>query len=72
MKASTVWGTILIIFGCISLSYAGITYTHRHKVFQVGSLVGTDNQQDTIPLSPVAGAIALVAGLGLLVYRRAD
>ncbi|HTB21790.1 MAG TPA: DUF3185 domain-containing protein [bacterium] len=72
MKTGKILGIILIIFGCISLSYAGISYTRREKVFQVGSLVATADTRNTIPLSPIAGAVALVVGLGLLVYREGN
>lgn len=70
MTTRQILGVILIIFGCISLSYAGINYTHRAKVFQVGSLVATADKTDTIPLSPIAGTVALIAGIGLLAYRQ--
>ncbi len=70
MKSKNLLGIILVVIGILSLSYAGISYTHREKVFQVGSLVATADKTDTIPLSPVVGAIALVAGLVLLASGR--
>jgi hypothetical protein len=70
MKTRQLLGIALIIFGCLSLCYAGINYTHREKVFQVGSLVATADKTDTIPLSPIAGTVALVAGICMLAYRQ--
>jgi hypothetical protein len=65
-------GLVLIVFGIISLAYAEIDYTHRHTVFQVGDLKATDNQTETIPLSPVLGGIALIAGVAVLAMGRGD
>jgi hypothetical protein len=72
MKGKMIVGVLLIVFGIISLAYAEIDYTHRHTVFQVGDLKATDNQTETIPLSPVLGGIALIAGVAVLALGRGD
>ena len=67
-------GIILIILGVVGLVYGGITYTSRRDTVSVGPITATVNQRETFPISPVAGAIALVVGVGLLVVggrRRA-
>jgi hypothetical protein len=58
---------ILIVLGVIGLAYGGITYTRRRDTVSIGPITATVNQRETFPISPVAGAIALVAGIGLLV-----
>jgi hypothetical protein len=58
---------ILIVLGVIGLVYGGITYTRRRDTVSIGPITATVNQRETFPISPVAGAIALVAGIGLLV-----
>lgn len=72
MKGKMIVGVLLIVFGIISLTYAGINYTHPHTVFQVGDLKATDNQTDTIPLSPVVGGVALIAGVAVLALGKGD
>ena len=60
-------GIILIILGVIGLLYGGITYTRRRDTVSVGPITATVNQRETFPISPVAGGIALLVGIGLLV-----
>lgn len=60
-------GIILIILGIIGLVYGGITYTRRRDTVSIGPITATVKQRETLPISPVVGAIALVAGIGLLV-----
>jgi hypothetical protein len=58
---------ILIIVGVISLAYGGITYTTREKVLDIGPIEATAERRKTVPLPPIIGGVALVAGIGLLV-----
>jgi len=60
-------GIILIILGIIGLVYGGITYTRRRDTVSIGPITATVNQRETVPIPPIAGAIALVAGIGLVV-----
>jgi hypothetical protein len=60
-------GIILIILGVVGLVYGGITYTRRRDTVSLGPITATVNQRETFPISPVAGVIAIVAGIGLLV-----
>ena len=60
-------GIILIILGVVGLAYGGITYTRRRETVSLGPITATVNQRETFPISPVVGALALVAGIGLLV-----
>jgi hypothetical protein len=60
-------GIILIIVGTIGLAYGGITYTRRRNTVSLGPISATVTQRETLPISPIAGAIALVAGIGLLI-----
>jgi hypothetical protein len=58
---------ILIIVGVISLGYGGITYTSRETVLDIGPIEATAERQRTVPLPPIIGGVALIAGIGLLV-----
>jgi hypothetical protein len=58
---------VLIVIGAISLAYGGITYTTREKVVDLGPIEATAEREKTVPLPPIIGGVALVAGIGLLV-----
>ena len=58
-------GIVLIILGVVGLVYGGITYTRRRDTVSIGPITATVNQRETFPISPVAGGVALVAGIGL-------
>jgi hypothetical protein len=60
-------GIILIVLGIIGLAYGGITYTRRRDTVSIGPLSATIQQRETWPISPVIGALAVVAGIGLFV-----
>lgn len=60
-------GLILIALGVIALAYQGISYTHKEKVVDVGPLHVSASKKETIPLPPILGALALVAGVVLLI-----
>ena len=60
-------GIVLIVVGLISLAYGGITYTSREKVLDIGPIEATAERNKTVPLPPLFGGAALVAGVALLV-----
>ena len=64
-----VLGVLLIVLGIVGLAYGGIRYTKREKVIDVGSIEASVDHHKTLPISPLVGAISLVAGL-VLVTRR--
>jgi hypothetical protein len=55
------------VLGVISLAYGGITYTRREKVLDIGPIEATAERERTVPLPPIVGGVALIAGIGLLV-----
>ncbi len=57
----------MIVLGALALAYQGINYTHREKVLDIGPIHATEDRQEHIPLSPIVGGLALVAGVALLV-----
>lgn len=67
MKSQTILAIVLIVIGAVALTYQGITYTTREKAIDIGPLEVTTEERHTIPLPPVIGGAALVAGLVLLV-----
>jgi hypothetical protein len=67
MNSTKLSGFILIGLGLAALAYQGFSYTTREKVVDFGPLQVTSEKTHTLPLPPIAGAIALVGGIALLV-----
>ena len=67
MKPILLLGVALIVIGVLALAYQGITYTTREKVIDLGPLKASVEKQKTIPLPPILGAVALAAGVILVV-----
>jgi len=67
MKPITIVGILLIVFGIFVLAAEGITYTKTEKVLDIGPIEATAERQKTIPISPIAGGAAVVAGVALVI-----
>ncbi len=63
-------GIVLIVLGALALAYQGIRYTTREKVIDLGSLQVTASERRSIPLPPIVGGVALVAGVALVLADR--
>ena len=63
-------GIILVILGVLALVYQGIQYTTREKILDIGSLEVSADTKKTIPLPPIVGGVALVAGIALILLDR--
>ncbi len=61
---------VLILLGTLALAYKGITYTRHREVINIGPIEATVDEKKTIPLSPVIGGVAVVAGLAMLLSLR--
>jgi hypothetical protein len=60
-------GLILIVLGLVGLAWGGISYTTRETVVDIGPIHATRDKTHNIPLPPIAGAVALIGGIVLLV-----
>jgi uncharacterized membrane protein HdeD (DUF308 family) len=67
VKPIAVAGIALIVLGLVALVYGGITYTSRETVIDIGPIQATADRERTFPLPPVAGIVAVVGGIALLV-----
>jgi len=73
MKVGTLVGIILVVLGLVGIAYGGISYSQRREVARVGPLQVTTREERTIPISPIAGGVAILAGVALIVaVRRAS
>jgi len=57
---------VLIAVGLIGILWGGINYTTKEKVIDLGLIQASADKEHHIPLPPIAGAIALIGGLVLL------
>ena len=73
MNTKTIVGVILLVVGFVALAYQGFTYTTQKKVIDLGPIQATKEEHHTIPIPPILGVLALVAGGVILVSgRRGD
>jgi len=63
-------GIILIVIGLIGLAWGGLTYTTREKVVDIGPIHASRDKNHTIPFPPMAGALALIGGVALVVAGK--
>jgi uncharacterized membrane protein YidH (DUF202 family) len=65
--AMKIVGFILIAIGLIGVVYGGINWTTRKDVVDLGVVKVSQNETQTLPLPPIAGAVCLVIGTVLVV-----
>jgi len=68
LKIMKILAIALIVLGSLALAYQGFTYTKTDQVAKIGSLEITADTQKTIPISPIVGIVAMVAG-GAILFR---
>ena len=68
MKPTSLLGILLIVLGGLALAYQGFNYTRQEKVLDVGPIHATAERNERVPIPPILGGLALVAGVVLLVY----
>ena len=67
MKPIAMLGVVLIALGLAALVYQGVSYSTRETVLDLGPIHATAEREKTIPLPPIMGITAVVAGVALLV-----
>ncbi len=63
-------GIIFLVLGVLALAYQGIRYTTQEKLIDIGPLKVTSTEKKTIPLPPVVGGVAVVAGIAMILADR--
>ena len=61
------FGALLIVLGLVGLLYGGFSYVKRDKILDIGPIQATKTETKTIPLPPIVGAVALIAGIFLVI-----
>lgn len=60
-------GILLIVLGVVALAYGGFSYTKREKIVDIGPIEATAETEETVPLPPILGGLALAGGIVLLI-----
>jgi uncharacterized membrane protein YdcZ (DUF606 family) len=67
MNTTKVLAILLIALGIIAFAYQGISYKTQENVVDLGPIHVTAEKSHTLPLPPIAGVLALLGGIALLV-----
>jgi uncharacterized membrane protein len=70
MKTPSIVGILLIVLGIAAFAYHSFTYTTTEKAIDLGPIQVTAEKQHTVPLPPILGGVALLAGVVLLLKSR--
>ena len=62
-------GIALVVLGLVALIYGGISWTRRDTVVDAGPIEITTDKQEGISIPPIAGIVAVVAGVALIATR---
>ena len=60
-------GFVLIAAGLLALVVGGFSYTRRRDTVELGPLKATVQEREHVSVPPILGAIAVIAGVGLIV-----
>lgn len=63
-------GIVLIVLGMCSVAWGGFTYKTKEKVVDIGPIEATREKTHRVPIAPLAGGLAVAAGIGLLASRK--
>jgi uncharacterized membrane protein HdeD (DUF308 family) len=67
MKGTVLLGVILLIAGLVGLASPMVSYTKTEKVVDLGPVEVTAERQKHVPVPPLVGGLAAVAGLVIIV-----
>ena len=67
---SQILGVILVVLGLVGLVWGGITYTTQEKNVDIGPIHASHEKTHDIPVPPIAGTVAVIGGIALLVTGR--
>jgi len=67
MRGTVLFGVVLLIVGLAGLAWPVITYTKTEKVVDIGPIEVTADREKHLPVPPIAGGLAAVAGVVIIV-----
>ena len=63
-------GVVLIVLGVAGLVIQNVKFTETKRVVDIGPLHVNSEEQHNVPIPTIAGIVAVVAGLALVVAAR--
>lgn len=63
-------GIILIVLGLAGLLFGGLSYDRKKADVDLGPVDFEVTERKTLPVPPIAGAVAIVAGVALMFVGR--
>ena len=70
MKPIAILGVVLIVAGIAGLFFSRVSWTETKPVAKVGPIEVNHEEDHTVWIPTAAGAIAVVAGIGLVFASR--
>ena len=70
MKPIAFAGLLLIIAGIAGLALGRFSYVTERKVVDIGPIKASVEEQHNIAIPDIAGFVAIIAGVGLVVIGR--
>jgi uncharacterized membrane protein YidH (DUF202 family) len=67
MAARQIAAIVLIVIGIAALAWGGFSWTREKTVIDLGPIQAKTQTRERVPIPPVVGGLALVAGIVLLV-----
>ena len=67
MRGMKLLGVILLVAGLAGLAWPVISYTRTEKVVDLGPIEVTAEREKHVPVPPIVGGLAAVAGLVIIV-----
>jgi hypothetical protein len=67
MRGTVLLGVILLVAGLAGLAWPVISYTKTDKVVDIGPVEVTTERKERVPVPPLVGGLAAVAGVIIIV-----
>ena len=67
MTVRYVVGSLLVVFGLVSLLFGGFRWTQQKTIVDIGPIEAKTEEHKTLPIPPVIGGLGLIGGIVVLV-----
>jgi hypothetical protein len=70
MRPLSIFAIVLIVAGIVGLVVENVTWTEKEQVVDIGPVEIQAEEKKSVPIPTLAGVIAILVGVGLLVVDR--
>lgn len=63
-------GIVLVVLGVLGLVSGGLSWTRTKTVIDAGPIELKAEERESLPISPIAGGLLLVAGVVVLIRSK--